>query len=83
MFLGQVEMKDLTKYGSAAVARGQGLTFETTSSPVDPGDKGKVAEAVDVCFPSFPDEEEVRVRGHAFYSSVGVSVGLGRVRRKC
>ncbi|CAN0446819.1 unnamed protein product, partial [Ectocarpus sp. 8 AP-2014] len=31
---------------------------ETTSSPVDPGDKGKVAEAVDVCFPSFPDEEE-------------------------
>ncbi|CAM9598948.1 unnamed protein product, partial [Ectocarpus sp. 13 AM-2016] len=51
-------MKDLTKYGSAAVARGQGLKFETTSSPVDPGDKGKVAEAVDVCFPSFPDEDE-------------------------
>lgn len=76
-------MKDLTKYGSAAVARGQGLTFETTSSPVDPGDKGKVAEAVDVCFPSFPDEEEeeVRVAGPALYW--GVCRALSRVRRKC
>lgn len=48
-------MKDLTKFGSAAMARGRGLKFEETTSPVDPGDKGKVAEAIDVCFP-----EEVR-----------------------
>lgn len=53
----KVEMKDLTKFGSAATARGRELKFEETSSPVDPGDKGKVAEAIDVCFP-----EEVRVR---------------------
>ncbi|CAM9250646.1 unnamed protein product [Scytosiphon promiscuus] len=47
----QVGIKDLTKFGSAATARGRGLKFEETSSPVDPGDKGKVAEAIDVCFP--------------------------------
>lgn len=46
-----MEIRDLSKYGSSAVARGAGLTFADTSSPVDPGDKGKVAEAVDVCFP--------------------------------
>ena len=44
-------MRDLSKYGSSAVVRGQGVTFADTSSPVDPGDTGKVAEAVDVCFP--------------------------------
>lgn len=47
----QVEIRDLTKYGSNAVIRGWGIRFEDTTSPVDPGDKGKVAEAVDVCFP--------------------------------
>lgn len=47
----QMEIRDLSKYGSSAVVRGQGVTFADTTSPVDPGDKGKVAEAVDVCFP--------------------------------
>lgn len=47
-----MEIQDLTKYQSVALARGPGLRFEDTSSPVDPGDKGKVAEAVDVCFPA-------------------------------
>ncbi|CAM9133566.1 unnamed protein product, partial [Hapterophycus canaliculatus] len=53
----EVEMKDLSKFGSVAMAKGRGLRFEETSSPVDPGDKGKVAEAVDVCYP-----EEVRMQ---------------------
>ena len=51
-------MRDLSKYGSSAVVRGQGVTFADTTSPVDPGDRGKVAEAVDVCFP-----EKVSLRG--------------------
>lgn len=68
----QVEIRDLSKYGSAAVARGQGLTFEDTTSPVDPGDRGKVAEAVDVCF---PEKVWVRQPGCSFrVSSRGVHV---------
>lgn len=46
----KVEIKDLSKYGSTAVAKGDGMRFEETTSPVDPGETGKVAEAVDVCF---------------------------------
>lgn len=54
----QVEIKDLSKFGSTAIAKGGGLRFEDTTSPVDPGEKGKVAEAMDVCFP-----REVRPAG--------------------
>lgn len=47
----QVEVRDLSKYGCVAAVKGRGVRLEDTTSPVDPGDKGKVAEAVDVCFP--------------------------------
>lgn len=54
-----MEIRDLSKFGSAAVVRGRGVRFEDTTSPVDPGDRGKVAEAVDVCY---PDEVRACVR---------------------
>ena len=60
----QVEIRDLSKFGSTAVVRGCGMRFEDTTSPVDPGDKGKVAEAVDVCY---PDEVGADIT-HRFYS---------------
>ncbi|CAM9290601.1 unnamed protein product, partial [Discosporangium mesarthrocarpum] len=47
----EVLLSDLSKFGSMAVCRGPGVRFEETTSPVDPGEKGKVAEAMDVCFP--------------------------------
>lgn len=50
-----MDIKDLSKYGSITVAKGSGVRFEETTSPVDSGESGKVAEAVDVVFP-----EEVR-----------------------
>lgn len=73
-----MEIRDLSKYGAEAVARGRGLAFEDTSSPVDPGDKGKVAEAVDVCFPEKVDNVK-RQFGHAG----GVSHVCGSSRVGC
>lgn len=63
----------MSKYGSAAVARGRGLTFEGTTSPVDPGDKGKVAEAMDVCF---PDKVGVVRQAASVYIMASYGAGL-------
>ncbi|CAM9458952.1 unnamed protein product, partial [Pylaiella littoralis] len=72
----QVKISDLSKYSSWAVVRGQGLTFEDTTSPVDPGDKGKVAEAVDVCFPE-KDSPLPGTAGGAAAHGAGAGAGPG------
>lgn len=63
----QVEIRDLSKFGSAAVVRGSGVRFEDTTSPVDPGDKGKVAEAVDVCYPDEVRADTDNASVHTFF----------------
>lgn len=74
----QVEVRDLSKYGCVAAVKGRGVRFEDTTSPVDPGDKGKVAEAVDVCFP-----EEVLIAPHfCLFFPIGQSL-FSPCFRKC